>query len=578
MHNRISTYFSILLLIIISACATVVRPTGGPRDTTPPEVLAYNPPNGSINMHEEKISIKFDEYIVLKKLNQQLVISPQMPKKPIVSISGKKLIIELPDSLRENTTYTMFFGDAVVNYKENIPVHNFSYVFSTGSIVDSLRIEGVAVNAFDHSNYDELFIMLYKSDDDSVLYNEKPYYLTKAEHGGKFLLNNLSPGEYQIYALKDANRNYIYDQEGEQIAFCKKLVIPYHPSEFIKNDSIKPKKEKPEEIKLFVFEEWPKETKYMAKKVSPPHKVLFTFNRPVDDFNLIPLDFTPIKDWHFDIYGNDKDSITSYLLGIEKDSIDIIIADGNTHLDTIELILTKKKRRNSKVAKRGLFDRNKKDDKKKTVKKKVPKISYTNNIKNAVHFFSELSFNFNTPLSDYKFDRIKLYKARDTLWTPVKFEVRIVDLDKKQRVNIKAVFEERKKYKLVIDDSTFFDLYKYTNDSLERIFETTEMREYGSLDLKVNYESNETLIIQLLNNKEAVIREDIINESQTISYPYLTEGKYKIKAIVDENNNGKWDRGDLHERILPERIYYVNKVIDIRANWDNEQIWKLDLE
>ncbi|MCK5846495.1 MAG: Ig-like domain-containing protein [Bacteroidales bacterium] len=577
MQKRINTYIAIVLVIFISACATVVRPTGGPKDTTAPIALSYKPANGSVNFIDKKIVIKFDEYIVLEKLTQQLVVSPQMPEKPVVSISGKKLIVELPDSLKENTTYTIFFGDAVVNFKEKLPVHNFSYVFSTGNIVDSLIVEGTAVKAFDHSDYDELFIMLYKSKDDSVIYKEKPYYITKAQSRGNFFLHNLAPGEYQIYALKDANRNYIYDQEGEEIAFCKNLVIPYHPSEFIANDSVKPAKEKPEDLNLFVFEEWPKDIKFISRKIFPPHKVLFTFNKPIKDFNLIPLDFTPQANWHYDVYGNDGDSVTCFLLGIDKDSIDVIIADGDLHLDTLEIVLANKKKKSVNTG-GGLFGRKKtKEDGKSTVVKKViPKIDYSNNVTKAVHFFSELSFNFKVPLDNYKHERIELYQARDTLWIPVKIETRVVDKEKKQRISIKAKFQERKKYKLVVQDSTFFDLYLSTNDSLEKTFETTEMREYGSLDLNVKYSGESPLIIQLLNAKEDVLMENVIHESQIVKYPYMIPGKYKIKAIEDKNNNGKWDRGDLEKRILPERIYYINKIITIRANWDNEQIWTLE--
>ncbi len=580
MQRRIRTYIAIAIVIAISACATVVRPTGGAKDATAPVALNYNPQNGSVNFAENKVVIKFDEFIVLDKLNQQMVVSPQMPEKPVVSINGKKLIVELPDSLKENTTYTIFFGNAVVNYKERIPVRNFSYVFSTGAIVDSLIIEGSAVKAFDHTNYDELFVMLYKSKDDSAIYKEKPYYLTKANKIGNFKLPNLAPGEYQIYALKDANRNYIYDQEDEEIAFCKTLVSPYHPSEFIGNDSVKPKKEKPKDLNLFVFQEWPDDIKYMDKKVTPTKKILFTFNKPIDNFNLIPLNFEPEKDWHFDVYGNDRDSVTCYLMGVEQDSIDIIVADGDLHLDTLEIVLAKKQKRKSSSSSFAIFGNKKKNNEKTdTIKKKViVKIKISDKITRSIHFFSELSFAFEVPLAKYQADRIHLYKARDTLWRPVKIETRITNEDRRQRVSIKADFEERKKYKLVVDDSTFFDLYNSTNDSIERIFSTTELREYGSLDLEVNYPGNNSLIVQLLNAKEEIIREDFINESQLIKYPYMIPGKYKIKAIIDNNGNGKWDRGDFEKRLLPERIYYVNKIIDIRANWDNEQIWELETE
>ena len=567
-------------MLIISACATVVRPTGGPKDTSPPMVVTFDPPNGSMAMKQERITIKFDEFIVLQKLNQQMIVSPQMPKKPVVSIKGKKLIIDLPDSLRDNTTYTIFFGDAVVNFKENLPVHNFNYVFSTGDVVDSLNLSGSAVNAFDHSNYKELLVMLYRSTDDSVLYKEKPYYLTKTERNGKFYLNNLAPGEYQIYALKDDNRNYIYDQADEEVAFYKSLVVPTHPSYFVATDSTEAPK-KPKDLNLFVFKELPKEIKFVNKKVSPPHKLLFTFNKPIDDFKLIPIGYKPPKDWHFDVYGLNRDSVTVYLKGVETDSLKLIIADGDLMLDTVELSIKVKTRKKPKSS-GGLFSNRKKQKasaQNDTIKKKViTKIRYKTSIKGAMHFFADIYFSFDIPLSKYDKNRIELYVARDTLWIPVKSTSEIIDHDKMMKIKIMAKLGERRNYKLLVRDSAFFDLYNSTNDSIIKKFQTTEMREYGSLDLVVNYPEKNNLIIQLLNSKDVVLREDFISQSQTIKYPSLVEGKYKIKAIVDENGNGKWDNGDLHKRILPERIYYVNKIIDIRANWDNEQKWKIETD
>ena len=210
--------------------------------------------------------------------------------------------------------------------------------------------------------------------------------------------------------------------------------------------------------------------------------------------------------------------------------------------------------------------------------KKIPKISYSNNIRPAHHFFSEMEFSFNVPLKKYNFDRIELYKERDTLWIPVKINCRIIDKASKQKIRIKVKFEERKKYKLVIRDSTFYDLYNTTNDSLEKEFSTTEIREYGSLKLDINYEGKYPLIIQLMNSKEAVINEKIINTSKILNYPYLTDGKYKVKAVIDKNKNGKWDTGDLLHKVLPETIHYINQIIDIRANWDNEQKWEINVD
>ncbi len=553
----------------------MVLPDGGLVDNTPPVPESFSPPNASMNMHKTKIVVRFDEHIILDKLTQQLVVSPQMPENPEIHVQGKKLIIELPDSLRQNTTYTIFFGDAVINYKENLPVHNFSYVFSTGDVVDSLQLKGQAVNAFNHTPYEELFIMLYKSDDDSVLYKHKPYYLTKTEKYGSFFLNNLAPGKYQIYALKDANRNYIFDQAVEEIAFLDSLVIPYHPSTFVKDtadttDYTPPPF--PKDINLFVYTEKLKKIQYLTKKIYPPQKILFTFNRDIIDFRIIPLDFNPDTNWHYDVYNPNRDSVIVYLMGITKDTINVAIADGENILDSIQLVLKKKKKKRTTSRKK-----NRKKDVvvKKPKPKPIPKISYKNNLSSNFPFFGEIGIRFSIPLSAYNFDRIQLYKARDTLWVPIDFEAYLYDTINRQKIRIRAAFGEREKYKLLLRDSCFFDLYNATNDTLENEFFTTEMRQYGSMQLIVNYNGEGPLIVQLLNSSDAVIMEHFINSSDTINYPYLPEGKYKIKAISDKNNNRKWDIGDLQKRIQPEAVYYIQQLIDIRANWDNEQIWDI---
>lgn len=575
MKLQIKTYLFFITSLLAASCATMVQPSGGLVDITPPVPEVFEPANGSMNMQKNKIIIGFDEYIILNKLTQQMVVSPQMPEDPKINISGKKLIINLPDSLRPNTTYTIFFGDAVVNFKENLPVHNFSYVFSTGSVVDSLQLKGQAIKAFDHTNYEDLFVMLYKASTDSAIYKHKPYYLCKAEKDGRFLLNNLAAGKYQIFALKDENRNYIYDQPTEEIAFLDSLVIPYYPTPLgskstdstIKQEVITP----PADINMFVYNEMPKETKLISNKIFPPSKLLFVFNRPVTNFKITPLDFKTDTIWHKEIYSRNRDTITCFLMAIKQDTIKVAIADDKQNLDTLELVLVKKQA----TAARGRSRNNNNVVAEKPKAKPIPKISFTTNIGNEFPFFGSIALKFKVPLNSYDLSRIELYQARDTIWIPIQHRAYLSDSINMLQINIDAKFSEREKYKLLIRDNSFYDIYYATNDTFQKDFFTTEMRQYGSLKLDVNYDNNDQLIIQLLNNNEAVVYEDIITTSQTVLYPYLQDGKYKIKAIVDKNRNGKWDTGDLERNLQPEEVFYVPKVIDIRENWDTEQIWEI---
>ena len=307
-----------IVALITVSCATVVPPNGGPIDTTPPVPQNMKPENYSKNFSKTKAVIEFDEFVVLDKLTQQMVVSPEMPEKPKVSIRGKKVIISIPDSLSENTTYTIFFGNAIINYKENIPIANFEYVFSTGDQVDSMMIEGVAVKAFDHKPAEGSFVMLYKEYDDSIPYLKKPYYITKVNPNGHFRLNNLSAGKYKLFALQDMNSNYLFDQPTEEIAFMDSLIVP-HPNP--QSYYIAPRDsgdtsaiESPpvfEPIDLFFFEEAIKKQSIMESKLLKSYKFQIVFSKPVKSLELKALNLKKDTIWHFDRMGVKGDTLVS---------------------------------------------------------------------------------------------------------------------------------------------------------------------------------------------------------------------------------------------------------------------------
>ena len=341
---------AVLILLFLAACATVVPPSGGPRDTTPPVAEEFKPDNYSQNFKTNKVVIKFDEFIELKKLSQQLVVSPAMPEKPEIKVQGKKLLIRLPDSLSENTTYTIFLGNAIVNYKEGIPVANFEYVFSTGNEVDSLMIEGYLVNAFDHKPVEGAFVMLYKETDDSVPYHKRPYYLTKVDKNGYFLLNNIHHGKYKLFALNDLNSNYLFDQPTEEIAFVDSLVAPYIDPYVIqamqRNDSTFKDStyQPPKPLHMFMFTEAPKEQMLLSYKLLNPKKFRLTFALGVQDLQLRALDLKKDTSWHFDWLSTNKDTVITWLTGVNQDTIHIEVAEGGQVLDTLRFVLHKLKR------------------------------------------------------------------------------------------------------------------------------------------------------------------------------------------------------------------------------------------
>jgi uncharacterized protein (DUF2141 family) len=564
-----------VVILLLASCATVVAPDGGPVDTSPPIPLKYSPANGSLQMIEKKIIVEFDEFIVLDKVMQQMVVSPPMPSSPLVSVQGKKLIIELPDSLRHNTTYSIFLGQSILNYKERLPAVNFSYVFSTGNTLDSLELKGKAVNAFNHQAYQEVFIMLYASAGDSAVFKEKPYYLTKTSADGSFKFSNLAAGNYQLFALSDLNSNFIQDQPKEDFAFWDSLVNPLNevsiPS--LVKDSTADAMQKAQALDLFLFQARPTHTDLLSYKVMNPKKLLFTFNRDVDDLQLYPIGFEPDSTWYVNTYSNKRDTINTFLMGIDRDTLLLSLRDRDEILDTIRLILTKK----TKLPESNRKSKNKATEDLIAPKPKAkPKITFQTNVQADLAFFSPILLRFSTPLNQFEPNRIQVFRAVDSLWIPMENRCYWADTLNKQKIGVEAKFDELSKYKLLIRDSAFFDLYFYTNDSLQKEFTTTEMRQYGSLKLDVQYDDQKPIIIQLLTEKENVLQEHFINKSQIIFYPYLPDGKYKLKLIYDDNGNHKWDNGDFGKRLQAERVSYIPSLIDIRANWDTEQTWHIE--
>jgi hypothetical protein len=225
-NQRFIFYFLATAVLFINACANPVSPTGGPKDTTPPEIIRSTPLNQSVNFTGDRVIMTFSEFVTLKDMNTQLVVSPPLSKPPVFSMRGKSLTMKFEEPLRENSTYNFFFGNAIVDLTEANPLEGYSFSFATGPVLDSLSIKGKLLNAFNLQPVKSAFVMLFDSIYDSVPYKQRPYYLARTSATGDFVLNNLRDSEYLMFALTDINGNYMYDMPTEEIAFYDSLVRP----------------------------------------------------------------------------------------------------------------------------------------------------------------------------------------------------------------------------------------------------------------------------------------------------------------------------------------------------------------
>lgn len=609
---RYILYFIFIGLVIwlFNSCANPVSPTGGPKDAAPPELLNATPPQSSLNFSTNKVELTFDEYVEIKDLNKQMIISPPMEEAPEFKIKGKTVSIEFKSPLKDSTTYNLYLGDAIVDITEGNPIKNFSYVFSTGNILDSLSLKGKLLNAFDLKPVENISIMLYLDNNDTIPYDSlpylvKPYYLSRTDENGLFEFHNLIDKPFKIFALEDGNSNLIFDQTTERIAFINEQVIPYYIEvpviDSIVSDSLavidsvlqtSNRKEviefdlenntinidtinaelqdletlsdslladstiskEPPPIQMYLFEENDSIQRFLKATMEHKNKLLFVFRQPTINYHIAPLNLTKDSTWFIEEANKTKDTIAYWITKLIQDSITFKISDDTIILDTVDVALVKKSK-NKRLLKKD-------DEKPKGLAFKFSKS--TPDLNKALH----VKFSF--PIKDYSLDNSLLVEGEDTLKPIFEFADSI-----KLSGNFVHKWKEETSYKLFIPDSSFTDRLNSSNDTIQHNFRTKALADYGNLYVNVTINNEESHIIQLLIG-EKVHTEIHVHESQKLSFEYLNPGDYFLKVIFDKNKNGIWDPGDYIYNLQPEQVDFFTKTVTVRANWDVEEEWILE--
>ncbi|MES2396640.1 MAG: Ig-like domain-containing protein [Bacteroidota bacterium] len=557
----ISTFVYLLISTLIYSCAQVVAPGGGEKDITPPKVVKYIPDSASLNFKSKSIVMFFDEFIQLKDLNNQLIISPPLENAPDIKVRNKMLTIDFDkeEILKPNTTYSISFGNALQDIHENNPIDNFKYIFSTGNFIDSVVVKGKIENAFDHKTDKGILVMLYTDFSDSVIYKKKPDYFAKTKEDGTFQINNIRAAKYKLLVLKDANSNYKYDSESESVGFIDALIDVAEKKNILIDVFQEPSK------KLFL-----KKTNYNSYG-----KISFIFNKPADSIRIEPLNVTfSDKDVFLD-YSKNKDTLNYWFRKDDKDSIILQIKNGNTIIDTVDFKIIKKEdalksRRNplrlvvvNSPAGNQNVDLN--AEFKIIFNNPLDPVLFNNNISREINLIEDT-----IPMKDHK----NLFYTLEPFNT-ISINNKLIGKDGSTKV-VPVVFKENTSYHLFIPPGTFTDIFGLTNDTIKIDFKTREEKFYGTLKLNLDIPVTAgNYIIQLLDEKESIVKESNINKSETLFYEYLYPKKYKLKIIYDNNANYKWDTGNLLQKLQPEKVIYNAEPVNTRPNWDLELEWKV---
>ncbi len=560
-------YFLTILKLFIPAtlamyavsCATIVSPTGGPKDITPPKMLSSQPSDLSTNFNGNKIVLNFDEYIELKTPEKYLLISPPLKNLPDIKIKGHSVVIKLEDSLRVNTTYNFYLGDAIVDISENNPLSNFNFAFSTGPDIDSLSLSGNVTDAYTRMPVKGALVMLYSDFADSLPMKQIPVYVSRTTENGNFRLNCLASGKYRAVALLDGNSDYMYNLPTEMIGFSSDSVQPYYNAVDLNDTNAAKQTDLGKQILVSInlFPEPDSTQRILKSTIAAKNRLMVAFRYPVSSPGFRALNIADSLPWAVQEWNHTNDTLNAWLLNI-PDTLQLEVSDLGAVLDTISIATAMKV-----------------TGKAKSSGKAVP-LRYTTSLGNGMLGYSKpLLLSFVNPVKTCDLSALKLTikTATDTnTITPV---ARFTDSIQRHLL-VTYNWNSNDKYDLYIPKSSLYDIYSDTCDSTHVMIQMRTVDEYGKFALVVNrLEQTCPVIIQLLTEKGLVVDQHIITNGKRVDFGLLAPAKYGLKAIMDANGNGRWDTGEFIKKIQPERVLVHPKIFEVRTNWELEETWDL---
>ena len=526
-----------LLLFVCIGCAKKGSITGGLKDTIAPTLKISFPENFSTNFKGNQIKLTFDEYIKLKGLEKQLIVSPPMKNEPLIIPSSvtKYLTIQIKDTLQPNTTYSFNFGQSITDNNEGNPLNQFKYVFSTGPYIDSLDLGGRVKDALDREVESFVSVMLYEVNEkfkDSVVYTSPPRYITNTLDSLKtFRLENLKAGKYLLVAMKDRNNNNKFNPKTEKIGFHKQFIT-------IPNDTVY-------EIELFKEE--------LPFKAYKPSQV---------SGNRIAIGYDGKQDFSKSkpkiILKNNNQILESIVTQFpKKDSLQVWYKP--IKADSLLLNIKKESYVND-------FSVKIKNQKKDTLSINAVQTGILN-------MRDEFTLESSTPL--VKIDKSKIFinssKTKITEFTP-----NYDDFNQKLVLNFPKNTSE--KYQIQLLPGALTDFFEKSNDTLTYKLETRSESDYGNLIVDLQNVKRFPIIIELTNEKGEILAYDYSEKNTKVEFNFLEPKDYILRVIYDDNKNKKWDSGNYLEKRQAEEVIYYSKVIkDVRANWNDNETFDLSI-
>lgn len=577
----------VTVIAALYSCASIGRPDGGPLDETPPRFIGSTPAAGALNNTKTKVSLSFDEFIKLEKANEKVVISPPQVQQPEIKASGKKISVNLLDSLKPNTTYTIDFSDAIVDNNEGNPLGNFAFTFSTGSAIDTMEVSGTLLEASNLEPVKGMLVGMHSNLSDTA-FTKLPFdRVARTDSRGHFTIRGVAPGKYRIFGLMDADQNFAFSQKSEALAFNDSLVIPRWEERIRQDttwvdsltiDTVVERKYTyylPDNVILRSFKE-DLFSQYLVKNERlTPEKFTLYFAAKADtlpvlkglnfderDAFIIEKNLTndTIHYWVKDSLLYKQDTLSLSLNYLYTDTLNQLVP----RTDTLNLV--------AKTVKKAVDEPKKKKKKKGEEEEPEPTkfLHVSTYIPSTMDVYDYISLSFDEPIASFDSAAIHLKQKVDTLWEDIPF---IFEQDSLQlrKYNLYYEWEPTREYEFSVDSTVFHGIYGLFTDKIKQNIKVRSLEEYGAIYFNVSG-CDSIAFVELLDTQDKVVRKVPVVNGQADFY-FLNPGKYCARLINDTNGNGVWDSGEYETKRQPEMVYYYPQILEPKANWEVEQTW-----
>ena len=588
--------------LLAISCARMGNPDGGWYDDTPPYVVNSSPADRATNVKPKRVSIYFNEFIKLEDAQNKVIISPPQLEMPEIKASGKRVIVDLKDTLKENTTYSIDFGDAISDFTEGNPMGNYAFTFSTGSVIDTLQVSGYVLNAENLEPIKGIQVGLYDDLSDTAFLKKPMIRISRTDSRGHFVIKGVAPGTYRCYALQDADNNYIYNQKAEMVGFSHDTFEPswkpdtrqdtiWRDSLHIDNIVRVPYTHfLPDDITLLAFTAL-QDNRYLLKtERTEPHKIGFYFtygdsvpptirglNFASDSAFIVEpsLKNDTVYYWLRDTALVNQDTLRMEVQYMMTDTTNLLVSK----TDTLDITPKESYEKRMKAKQKEIEKWEKEQEKKKKHDEPYDSIMPTEQLNLKINPTGSLSpesivtIESPTPLLRIDTAAIHLYTKVDSLWYDADYVLKPSAHNIRSYI-LTADWKPETEYSLEIDSAAIEDIYGLVTGPVKQGMKVKSEDDYSTLTVNLSGIQDTAIIVQLLTSSESVVMQNKAKNGVAEFY-YVNPGKYYLRAFVDSNGNGQWDTGDYYADRQAEAVYYYPEETECKAKWDVTRNWNL---